>query len=87
MVANEDVTDDKLNCRYVTNLHDEVAKNVLSLKLKAVWESDSVPLSHRQWQKCPLPVTQCELLRSSAGSRDTKNHLRAAVQLDILLGA
>src|SRR5437868_8039434 len=36
--------------------------------------------------KMPIAVTECRLLRSSAG-RDTNNHLRAAVQLDILLGA
>jgi hypothetical protein len=37
--------------------------------------------------KMPIAVTECRLLRSSAGSRDTKNHFRAAVQLDILVGA
>ena len=37
--------------------------------------------------KKAIAATECRLLSSSARSRDTKNHLRATVQLDILLGA
>jgi len=38
-------------------------------------------------KKMPIAAPECRLLRSSARSRDAKHHLRAAVQLDILLGA
>jgi len=35
----------------------------------------------------PVATTNCRLLRSPARGSDAKHHLRAAVQLDILLGA
>ena len=46
-----------------------------------------LPTQSQTMEKMPIATPECRLLRSSARSRDAKHHLRASVQLDILLGA